>query len=93
MQKVAIFFHKVIVFLALIPVYLYRLVIRPLKSRSCAFYPTCSSYAIIAIKRFGPIRGWLMTFKRLGSCSPLAKNNNGYWPVPYKMKGGAKWVI
>lgn len=46
----------------------------------CRFYPSCSQYAIDALKQHGPWRGsWLAT-KRLGRCHPW--NPGGYDPVP-----------
>lgn len=49
----------------------YQLFISPLKPPSCRFYPTCSSYAIEALKVHGPIKGLWLTVKRVGKCHPL----------------------
>ena len=84
---------KLLVFPSLVPIYLYRLVIKPLLPRSCKFYPTCSEYAIQCIVRFGPITGWWMGLKRVARCNPFNKRSGGYDPVPYRYKGGAKWVV
>jgi len=85
---------KFVVFLSLIPVYLYRLFLRPLKGGStCAYTPSCSQYAIIAIRRHGPIKGWWLAGLRVLRCNPFSRKNRGYDPVPYRMKGGAKWVV
>lgn len=46
----------------------------------CRFYPTCSAYAITAIRYYGLIKGSLMTLWRLLRCNPLSKG--GYDPVP-----------
>jgi len=93
--------RKAVVFIACFPVHCYRLFIKPLKGGSiCAHTPTCSQYSLIAIKRHGAIVGWWMTGKRLLRCSPftrkrkgISRSNKGYDPVPYKLKGGAKWVV
>ncbi|MFA4855324.1 MAG: membrane protein insertion efficiency factor YidD [archaeon] len=36
----------------------------------CRFYPTCSEYGLIAIKKYGFIRGWIKTIKRIRRCRP-----------------------
>ncbi len=46
----------------------------------CKFYPTCSQYGIVAISRFGAIKGGLLILWRVIRCSPLT--SGGYDPVP-----------
>ncbi len=46
----------------------------------CKFNPTCSHYAILAIKKYGFIIGWKLAIKRIASCHPFSKG--GYDPVP-----------
>ncbi len=46
---------------------------------SCIFEPTCSEYAIEAIKKYGSIKGCKLAFKRLLRCRP--GNQGGYDPV------------
>lgn len=60
----------------------YKKYISPLKPASCRFYPTCSDYAIEAIRRFGFFRGVFLSFKRLSRCHPY--HPGGYDPVPEK---------
>ncbi|MDR1396486.1 MAG: membrane protein insertion efficiency factor YidD [Desulfarculales bacterium] len=36
----------------------------------CRFYPTCSQYAMDALRLYGPARGMLKTVKRLAKCHP-----------------------
>jgi len=86
-------FRKSIVFIATLPVYFYRLAIRPLFPQSCNFYPTCSEYTIQCIKRFGIIRGWQLGIWRVLRCNPFNRKGAGYDPVPFRYSGGAKWVI
>jgi putative membrane protein insertion efficiency factor len=86
-------FKKILVFVGVMPVYFYRLVIKPFVPRSCKFYPTCSVYTIEAIKRFGIVYGWGLGIRRIIRCNPFNKRESGYDPVPYKHAGGAKWVI
>jgi hypothetical protein len=58
---------------------LYQIVLSPLFGPCCRFFPTCSDYAIMAIRRQGPFRGLLMTGLRLLRCHPL--HPGGYDPV------------
>ncbi len=46
---------------------------------SCRFYPSCSCYALNAIKKYGAFRGTIMAFLRILRCSPLS--SGGYDPV------------
>lgn len=46
---------------------------------SCRFYPTCSHYAIDALKKHGVLKGLTMMIFRLLRCSPLSKG--GYDPI------------
>lgn len=46
---------------------------------SCRFYPTCSNYAIMALKEYGALKGLARIVLRLLKCSPLSKG--GYDPV------------
>ena len=58
----------------------YQLCISPLKPPTCRFTPTCSSYAIQALRKHGPIRGLYLTIRRLMRCHPWG--GSGYDPVP-----------
>ncbi|MBE0645013.1 MAG: membrane protein insertion efficiency factor YidD [Bacteroidetes bacterium] len=58
----------------------YRAAISPLLPPSCRFYPTCSSYTLEAIQKYGPFRGSWMGAKRISRCHPW--NEGGYDPVP-----------
>lgn len=59
---------------------IYQLGISPLKPPSCRFTPTCSQYAIEALRKHGPIRGLYLTVRRLLRCHPWG--GSGYDPVP-----------
>lgn len=48
----------------------------------CRFEPTCSTYTMQAIERFGFVRGSLMGMWRILRCNPFCKG--GYDPVPEK---------
>ncbi len=60
----------------------YRKVISPLKLPSCRFSPTCSEYAIEAIRVHGAIKGTALGIWRILRCNPFCKG--GYDPVPPK---------
>ncbi|MDE5551459.1 MAG: membrane protein insertion efficiency factor YidD, partial [Bacteroidaceae bacterium] len=47
----------VVSFLLLLPIYFYRKVISPLFPPTCRFTPTCSQYAVDAIRKHGPLEG------------------------------------
>lgn len=57
----------------------YQVFISPLKPPSCRFIPTCSEYAILAIEKYGVIRGGYKAIKRILRCHPF--NSGGYDPV------------
>ncbi|MBD3426940.1 MAG: membrane protein insertion efficiency factor YidD [Candidatus Omnitrophica bacterium] len=60
----------------------YKKVISPLFIRSCRFYPTCSDYAIEAIRKHGTIKGSAMSVWRLLRCNPFSRG--GFDPVSEK---------
>lgn len=60
----------------------YQKAISPAKISCCRFTPTCSAYAIEAIKVHGPIVGLALSIWRIIRCNPLCKG--GYDPVPPK---------
>lgn len=57
----------------------YKKYISPLKKPCCRFYPTCSTYAIQAIEKYGAIKGSAMAIYRILRCNPFCKG--GYDPV------------
>ncbi len=57
---------------------LYQLCISPLLPKSCRYTPTCSTYAIMAIKKYGIIRGLYLSTKRILRCNPWG--SHGYDP-------------
>lgn len=60
----------------------YQVLISPLLGPRCRFYPSCSNYAIEALRTHGPFAGSLLTARRLCRCHPL--NPGGLDPVPHK---------
>ncbi|WP_442902164.1 membrane protein insertion efficiency factor YidD [Francisella sp. 19S2-10] len=65
---------------------LYRYCISPFIPARCRYYPTCSEYALEALKSHGILKGLYLTIRRLLRCHPLAKRDY-YDPVPEKIKG------
>ncbi len=58
----------------------YQLVVSPLLGPRCKYYPTCSSYAIEAVRVHGALRGAGMATWRVLRCNPFS--NGGLDPVP-----------
>lgn len=59
----------------------YQVCISPLKGGpTCRFTPTCSQYALEAIRKYGPFKGGWLALKRILRCHPWG--GSGYDPVP-----------
>ncbi len=71
---------KFLGWIILIPVYFYKYAISPLTPASCRHVPTCSTYAVEAVKIHGPFRGFWLAIKRIARCHPWG--TSGYDPVP-----------
>lgn len=66
----------------IIPVKLYQWLISPLLPGTCRYVPSCSEYAIEALRVHGPVKGLVMGTRRILSCHPWG--GHGYDPVPPK---------
>jgi putative membrane protein insertion efficiency factor len=58
----------------------YQLAISPWTPPACRFTPTCSAYAIDALREHGALRGLWLSIRRIGRCHPWG--GYGYDPVP-----------
>jgi uncharacterized protein len=65
--------------LALAPIRLYQRLISPALPRRCKYHPTCSDYAVQAIRSYGILRGSVLAGWRLLRCNPFS--HGGYDPV------------
>jgi len=72
----------IIIRLLMLLVYFYKYAISPLTPASCRHIPTCSQYALDALKIHGPIKGLYLAIRRLSKCHPWG--THGYDPVPPK---------
>jgi putative membrane protein insertion efficiency factor len=61
------------------PIRLYQLVISPVLGPRCKYYPSCSAYAVSALRSFGIFRGSVLAAWRILRCNPLS--HGGYDPV------------
>jgi putative membrane protein insertion efficiency factor len=72
----------------------YQSVLSPLLPRSCKYYPSCSHYAVDALREFGAVRGLVLAVWRVLRCNPLSYG--GYDPVGrqslFAPRGGGKTV-
>lgn len=64
---------------------IYQGTLSPIMGRQCRYVPTCSNYAIDALKEFGPIRGSWVALRRILRCHPFARG--GYDPAPIRGSG------
>ncbi len=61
-------------------IYIYKYTISKITPSSCIYQPTCSTYTLVAMKRFGTFRGGIIGLKRILRCTP--KHCGGLDPVP-----------
>ncbi|HVV66230.1 MAG TPA: membrane protein insertion efficiency factor YidD [Rhizomicrobium sp.] len=72
--------------LVIAPIRFYRAFISPMFMPVCRFQPTCSEYALDAVRIHGPLRGLALTGRRLLRCHPISwlGGSSGFDPVPPK---------
>ena len=58
----------------------YQYALSPMLPPRCRYQPTCSQYAIEAVRKSGALKGGWLAAKRIGRCHPWG--GSGYDPVP-----------
>lgn len=69
----------------------YKKCISPFLPSVCIYYPSCSSYMLEAIEKFGVVKGIALGTARLLRCVPWKEG--GFDPVPDNPKGDMKWLF
>jgi putative membrane protein insertion efficiency factor len=72
--------RRILSFPFIVLIRLYQIVISPILGPKCRFTPTCSQYALEAIKKYGIFKGSWLAAKRIARCHPWG--GHGYDPVP-----------
>ena len=72
--------RKVLIAPAVLLIKFYQKCISPYLPSSCRYTPTCSQYALEAFRKYGPLKGFWLDFKRILRCHPWG--GSGYDPVP-----------
>lgn len=70
--------RRVIEFILIKPIEFYRKYISPHTPARCRFYPSCSQYAILAIKKYGPMKGLIKAVWRILRCNPFSRGGIDY---------------
>lgn len=58
----------------------YQWVLSPVLPGVCRYYPSCSEYAVEALRQLGPLRGGWLALRRIARCHPWG--GSGFDPVP-----------
>lgn len=58
----------------------YQYAVSPLMPPRCRYTPTCSQYAVEAVKKHGTLKGGLLAARRIARCHPWG--GSGHDPVP-----------
>ena len=72
--------RSVLIAVPLLLIRFYQKCISPITPASCRYTPTCSQYAVEALKKYGLFKGGWLAFKRILRCHPWG--GSGYDPVP-----------
>jgi uncharacterized protein len=72
--------YKILSWPLVLLIQVYQYGISPLIGPKCRFTPTCSHYAVEAIKKYGPFKGFWLALLRISKCHPWG--SHGHDPVP-----------
>ena len=64
---------------------LYRRFLSPLKRPCCKYYPSCSAYAIEALRKHGAIKGVILSVWRILRCNPWSMGGVDYVPERFHL--------
>jgi len=80
--------RKLMVALLSAPIRAYRAVISPVMPPVCRFTPSCSAYALEALRQHGPVTGLWLAVRRIARCHPIAwlGGSSGFDPVPFSKR-------
>jgi uncharacterized protein len=78
MTRIATAICKLPSTLLIAAVWVYQLTLSPFIGRHCRFEPSCSAYFILAVQKYGAIRGSWRGLRRIGRCNPF--HEGGYDP-------------
>lgn len=81
LSKILYIPKKIIMLIFIGIIRFYKIFISPYLPSSCRYSPTCSTYALEALKKHGLIKGSWLAIKRILSCNPW-NGGSGYDPVP-----------
>ena len=73
-------------YLAIALVRLYQKFISPLTGAHCRYYPTCSHYAVTALKKHGFIKGGILSVWRIMRCNPFSNGGVDYVPETFTLR-------
>ncbi|PHX74110.1 MAG: membrane protein insertion efficiency factor YidD [Chitinophagaceae bacterium] len=79
MTKLTLLFRKVLIAPFVLLINLYRWTISPWIGPKCRYTPTCSQYALDAFRKYGVIKGFWRSLKRVSRCHPWG--GSGYDPA------------
>ena len=67
---------------------LYQRFVSPLLGPTCRYHPSCSAYALGAVRTHGPVKGSLLTVGRLARCNPWSRGGIDHVPEKGSWRGG-----
>ena len=80
MKEFRIFLFYFIGWPLILLIRIYQWVISPIIGPKCRYQPTCSHYAVEALKKHGPFKGFWLAIRRIARCHPWG--GSGWDPVP-----------